>query len=314
MAIAGGLWFFVTKQQEQIKVSSEKLERKIEEHQAELERIAGEKGKYDKLLMVAFLSVGQGDSTVIRTPDGKFILIDSGPPHDKNIRGDPGQKVILPFLRKHGAKELYMAVLTHSDADHIGGMPYIFKNFPVRSVLDQAIPTKTTELYHTYLKLIKEKKIKFIPAMDGDVLNWGDKVFAQVLWPREPLEKRKSIMNVNLHSIVIKMVYGKISFLFTGDIEKAAETEIFVYRSNLKSTILKSPHHGSKTSSLESFLGYIKPEAIAILCGKNNKFGFPHDVVIDRYKNCNSKIYRTDLDGNIIVYTNGIDYKVIKDK
>lgn len=307
------LWPITIKQGANLRASCKKLRENIVEEQEAIESIDYARGEFDKLLMVAVLDIGQGDSIIVKTPDKKVILIDGGPFYDPHIHGGAGREVILPFLKRIGAEKIDMLVLTHSDADHLGGLLNVLKGIPVESVLDQVIP-KFTDLYDEYLDLLKKKGTRYIAADAGQVLNWGNKVYAQVLWPEVALEKRKDLTNVNLYSIVIKMVYGDVSFLFTGDIEKTEEKDLLAYGHGLKSTFLKAPHHGSKTSSIGSFLKYVDPQVILISAGLGNKFGHPSPEVVKRYKKMGCGIYRTDTDGTILVYTNGIEYRIATEK
>lgn len=313
LAIAPILWSITIKQGQYLKASREKFQETISEEKTAIESIKSAKARVDKLLLVAVLDIGQGDSIVIRTPDNKVILIDGGPFYDPHIHGNAGREVVIPFLKKIGAEKIDMVVLTHSDADHLGGLLSALKGIPVGTVLDQVIP-KFTDLYDEYLDTLDKKDIKYVAATSGQVLNWGDMVYAQVLWPEVPVAKRKNLSNVNLQSIVIKMVYGDVSFLFTGDIEKAAEKELLVYRGGLKSTFLKSPHHGSKTSSLGSFLREVDPDVVLVSAGVGNKFGHPSPEVIKRYNKEGCEIYRTDLNGTILVYTNGIECQILTER
>lgn len=313
LAAAPLLWALTIHQGNILRASREKLRENITQEETAVQSISSARAEFEKLLMVAVLDIGQGDSIVIKTPDNKVILIDGGPFYDPHIHGNAGREVIVPFLKRIGAKKIDMLVLTHSDADHLGGLLNVLKDIPVEAVVDQVIP-KFTDLYDEYLNILLERGIKYIAAEAGQVLDWGDAVYAQVLWPEEALEKRKDIKNVNLYSVVVKMTYGEVSFLFTGDIEKEAERDILAYRTGLKSTFLKSPHHGSKTSSLESFIKYVDPEVVLISAGVGNKFGHPSPEVVKRYDKLGCTIYRTDRNGTILVYSNGNEYKVVTQK
>ncbi len=248
-------------------------------------------------LRVTFIDVGQGDSCLIQTPGGKNILIDGGYPNQ-------GWKIVS-LLSGRGIRKIDCVVATHPDMDHIGGLIAVLNRFEIGEVLDIGHP-HTTRTYEDFLKTIEKKNISYRIMRRGDVLDWGEEVSVQVLNPPEELHKGK-----NNNSIVLRLVYGKISFLFTGDIEKRAEKELVnTYHKNLRTTILKCPHHGSRHSSTFRFLEEVRPEVVVISAGRDNPYGHPKEEVLDRYREVGTKIYRTDIDGNITVTSDGRSYQV----
>ena len=247
-------------------------------------------------LRVTFIDVGQGDGCLIQTPGGKNIIIDGGYP-------GPGRKVVS-LLKRKGIKRIDCVVATHPDMDHIGGLIAVLNSFEIGEVLDIGYP-HTTRAYEDFLKTIEKKNINYRIMRRGDALDWGEEVSVQVLNPPEELHSDK-----NNNSIVLRLVYGKISFLFTGDIEKRAEKELVnTYHKNLRTTILKCPHHGSRHSSSSRFLEEVRPEVVIISVG-NNSYGHPTEEAMDRYREVGTKIYRTDIDGNITVTSDGRSYQV----
>lgn len=163
--------------------------------------------------------------------------------------------------------------------------------------------------YQVFKKVVKERKIKVTEVSKGDRINIEKNVYIDILWPNNKKIIGENILNNN--SIVCKVCNKDFSCLFTGDIEEIAEKEILEeYKNNksiLKSTVLKVAHHGSRTSSSQEFITLVKPRIALIGVGKNNKFGHPNDEVIKRIEMCGSKIYRTDVMGEIIIniHTNG---------
>ncbi|MCK4648229.1 DNA internalization-related competence protein ComEC/Rec2 [bacterium] len=258
-------------------------------------------GKKEKL-EVTFLDIGQGDSAFISTPGGKNILIDGGkraiPPYSKF---DAGKEVILPFLKNKGVKKIDTLIATHPDGDHIGGLLAILdSDIQIDKVLDSGYK-HTSYTYRDFLKKIGQRKeTKYYQPRAGQVLNWGDEVSVQVLSPAHLFR------DSNNCSIVIKLEFGDISFLLTGDAEKEAEGEMVSrYSNKLKSTVLKASHHGSRTGSSLNFLKAVKPQVAVISCGRKNKFGLPHKEVMDKLARFKAKVYRTDYQGNITFTTNG---------
>lgn len=263
------------------------------------------------ILKVTFLNVRQGDSTVIQTPDGKVILIDGGQSATSYSPFDAGKEVVLPYLEKEGIKKIDMVVITHPDYDHVGGLVSVVNSgIPIGAVYDTGIP-HTTNVYNQLLDSIKARKIPLKVPEKGELLDWGNAVTARVLAPQVPPEKRTHESNLNEHSIVIRMEYGDVSFLLTGDCEHGCENIIINSGARLKSTFLKAGHHGSKTACDCLFYYLVDPEVVAISCGKRNKFDHPHWGPIKLFRESGSQVYRTDFHGHITVTTDGESYEVI---
>lgn len=257
---------------------------------------------------ITVLDVGQGDAIFVRFPDGKNLLIDGG---NKTFNFDPGQKIIEPFLKKKGIKKIDAVLVTHPHNDHIGGIPYILEKFDVGMVIDNGL-NYNSAIYKKYLELIQSKGIKHIVARAGNKIELSNLARIYVLHPTEPFvksdneEDHGSGHNVNNSSVVIKIQYGKNSFLLVGDAEKEAEESMIkIYDTFLKSDWLKVGHHGSETSSSPAFVSKVKPQWAVISVGKYNKYNHPSDIVLRRYALIGSKIHRTDEDGVGIFASNG---------
>ncbi len=248
-------------------------------------------------LEVHFIDVGQGNAILIQTPEGQNLLIDAGD------RWDWVGERIKTYLNSQGVEELSI-LGTHPHADHIGGFTTVIENFTVEAVYDSG-RVHTTRTYENHLRLIQAKEISFYTPRRGEVIELGD-LELEVLHPTEEVEE----YSLNNASIVLRLEYDEISFLFTGDAEKEAESEMLASDVKLDSTILKVGHHGSNTSSTTDFLAAVDPEVAVIQLGADNDYGFPHRDVITRLKEVEADIYRNDLDANVVIITDGQDYQV----
>lgn len=258
-------------------------------------------------MQIQVLDVGQGDSILIRTPS-KNILVDAGT--------IDGSKNLVTLLENNNVRKIDILIATHPHADHIGGVQSVLKKFPVGHIYDSGQKTPS-RLYINMLKKIKEKNIPFSIVKLGDKINLDKDIYLQVLSPALPLlmkEKDSNKYDLNNNSITTRLVYKDFSMLLTGDIEKAAEDRLLQTGQNLKSNILKAPHHGSRTSSSRNFLQAVNPEAVIISLGVNNEYKHPHREVMARYKKMDLKIYETDIHGTITVKTDGKSYQITSEK
>jgi competence protein ComEC len=247
-------------------------------------------------LEVHFIDVGQGDSILIKAPR-KNILIDGG-----------GRcNTVLNYLSNQGIKSLDYVIGTHPHADHIGGLINVMQSMPVGAIIDPAV-AHTTKTFEDYLTIIDQKGILFTEGRAGMIWDLGGGAKMQLLHPTSP-----SKSDLNNASIVVRLTFGEVSFLFTGDAESAAEKQILSRGYELNSTILKVGHHGSETSTSQAFLTAVKPEAAIIMCCKTNSYGHPHQETLAKLSASNVNIYRTDLNGNIVVVTDGQTYSFNKE-
>ena len=247
----------------------------------------GEK-KYDGKLAVHFLDVGQGDSIFIELPNDETMLIDAG----ENYHGEG----IINYIKKAGHSKIDYLVATHPHSDHIGSMPYIVRNFDIGSVYMPKV-SANTDIYESLLKAVKNKKLKVNSGKAGVNIVKTDELSADIIAPVKIDES-----NLNNCSIVIKLSFGKKSFLLTGDAESS---EMNTITAELKTDVLKAGHHGSKNSTNKKLLEKIAPEITVISCGKDNDYGHPHKEVLTQLKKINSSVYRTDKDKTVIVVTDG---------
>lgn len=232
-----------------------------------------------KDLRIYFIDVGQGDSTLILTPKGNSILIDGGGSETGSF--DVGEKILLPYLLDRGVTKIDYMMISHFDSDHVGGLFSILENLRVEHVLISK-QGKESENYKHFLEISKRKKIKVIYAEAGDRINIEKNMFFEILFPTRNLIS-ENILNNN--SIVARLVYKNFKILFTGDIEEIAEKELIKLYSKtnkLRADILKVAHHGSKSSTIDSFLKLVNPRISLIGVGATNTFGHPNIGVLER--------------------------------
>ena len=252
-------------------------------------------------LRVTFLDVGQGDAMFIEFPYSyDTMLIDGGPAG----ASDAGRRIILPFLWNKGINKINLVVLTHPDNDHVGGLASVLKNIKVNYVFDNGMPKDSisyndyraalTNRVKHYQRIKREEKISGFPQVSLFVIN-----------PPEPL-LTATTADTNNNSVVLKIVYKDISFLFCGDIEEEAMQKLLPYAPILKSTVLKVPHHGSDEKEAEDrLLKAVSPQVAVISVGSNNRFGLPAKEVVESLKYLGAKVYKTGDSGAITVSTDG---------
>ena len=252
-------------------------------------------GKTSGLLTVRYLDVGQGDSMLIQTPSGKNMLIDAGPT-------DAGSTVTSD-LKGLGINTLDIVLATHPHEDHIGGMSSVLNNFNVKQFIDSGYP-HTTKTYETMLNTIDQKNIPFKTVKAGDTINLDPGLTISVLNPTSKFSD-----DINQNSVVLKMTYGGVSFLFMGDANADAESKIANSGTNLQADILKVGHHGSATSTSSAFLTKVHPKISVIEVGAGNSYGHPTSATLGRLAQVGSAVYRTDLNGDVTVTTDEMTYQ-----
>lgn len=226
-------------------------------------------------LKIYFIDVGQGDSTLIVTPKNKKILIDGG---------EGKTNVLFQYLLDRRINKIDYIIISHFDSDHCNGLIEIIEKMRVENIV-MSKQSKESEEYKKILEIIKQKNIKVSSVKAEDKIIIEKNLYTKILNPAEKFE----FQDLNNNAIVAKFVYKNFSMLFTGDIEKAEENLAKKYKNELKSTILKVAHHGSKTSTSEEFLKYVEPQIALIGVGENNKFGHPNQITIEKLKNIRSQ-------------------------
>tara|TARA_B100000131_G_C18121127_1_gene612958 strand:+ start:773 stop:3022 length:2250 start_codon:yes stop_codon:yes gene_type:complete len=246
--------------------------------------------QYKNSITIAQLDIGQGDATLIKT-NYLSCLIDTGPPYDKRL-GSITYNVLLPALRYYGIRHLDLLIITHFDKDHVGNLKSLLETIPIKTILHNGNLNHYLNNNHITLP----SKTKTQKVCNQNQLNYKTLQFKFL----NPCQQSKH-QNKNNQSLVFKITSHPYSLLFTGDIE--TPMEYLLVKNNLddlKSTILKVGHHGSKTSSNKIFLNAINPHHSIISAGKHNRYNHPHPAIISRLKNY-GKTWRTDLSGAIII-------------
>lgn len=252
----------------------------------------------DGEIAVHTVDVGQGDCTIIVSSKGNMI-IDAGPADAKND--------LRNYIQKLGITEFEYAVFTHPHEDHIGGADMVVNEFNVKNII-MPNATSTSATFERLLTAIEEKDTNVTEAVSGDKYYIGDANFT-VLAPNDD-----SYSSLNDYSVVIRFVYGNTSFMFTGDAESLSESEILdIYpTSSLKCDVLSAGHHGSSTSNSEDFVYAVNPKTVLISCGEGNSYGHPHREALTLFEKIGAKVYRTDIEGSIVIKSDGNTISVIE--
>jgi competence protein ComEC len=221
----------------------------------------------DGKLHVTFADVGQGDMALITTPGGKTVLVDGGPDPLEAARLVAKE---LPFWRRH----IDLVVLTHPHEDHVAGLTEVLSRYDVGRILERRFPYETPA-YEAWQRTISTEGAAVIQARSGQTIATDDGVLIQVLGPPEKLilGSRSDVDNA---SVVLRVVYGHVSFLLVGDVFAEGERALVAAQAPLDSHVLKVAHHGSRSSSTGDFLAAVSPTAAVISAGQDNRFGHPH--------------------------------------
>ncbi len=246
-------------------------------------------------LHVAFLDIGQGDAIWIQAPNGRELLIDSGP--DQSVIDRLGEE------KNFFDRTIDVILATHSDADHIGGFPYVLDRFKVGTVVESEISSPTL-IDRTFGQKVINEQANKLTARSGEriILDKNHGVVIDILFP----DQNPTGWETNEASIVARVSYGNTSFLLTGDSPSDVEDYLVkTYGPQLKSDVLKLGHHGSKTSSSDAFLQVVHPTTAIVSAGLGNKYGHPAPEVIERAESVNAQILETSQLGTIDCLSDG---------
>jgi competence protein ComEC len=257
--------------------------------------------------------VGQGDSAVIESPSGRVVVVDGGgvPGTDERFgNGEPGSRVVVPFLRSRGISTVDLVVPTHPDDDHVQGLNAVVERLSVRGALDGGYPGASAP-YTRLLDALHRRHIPLYTARRGQVIDLGGGAKMEVLGPTDHL-LLGGHSATNNNSIVLRVVYGRARVLLTGDAEAEEETDLIASGRDISADVLKVGHHGSRWSSTDSFLDRVRPSIAVLSVGRNNTYGHPHGEVLERLRRRGVRVFRTDRDGAITLETDGKRIRIMR--
>lgn len=259
----------------------------------------------DGRLHITMLSVGQAESILVQLPDGSTLLVDGGGYlHDTGH--DFGRQILAPALGALHAGRIDRMIATHDHPDHSGGLPYVIKNFPVGEFWSG------TEVSAEIQRELDKIKVPQRKITVGDVIRLPGPVIITVLSPAGPPRAvaDSDETNVNEKSLVFRLSYGSFSMIFCADAGFAAEQLMLAGRGDLKSTVIKVGHHGSRYSTSEAFLERVQPSLALVSAGAGNLFGLPSPRTVDLLGSKGIVLYRTDRDGTIKLVSDGVGWSV----
>jgi competence protein ComEC len=246
-------------------------------------------------LRVDFIDVGQGDAALVTSPTGKTVLIDGGP-----ARGAPA---LTAFLATHVHGPLDLILLSHRHEDHLGGLPTVVRSLGVRVFLDAPVAHAGPD----YEALMRELDARGVPARlatSGRRIDLGGGAVITLLGPPDP-PIVGSRSDVNANSVVARLTFGGVAILFSGDAESPTERWLLGSGAELRADVLKVAHHGSRYASGMKLLRAVRPRIAVISAGAGNEYGHPAPATVERLERAGATVYRTDLDGDVTVETDG---------
>lgn len=250
---------------------------------------------------IDFYSVGQGEATLVSLPDGRHMLIDGGGGYGTG-RFDPGERLLAPALWRRGIGRIDFLVLSHAHPDHLKGLLYLVRTFPVGEFWETGFHDNCAD-YHELLSVLREKGVPVRRLNAGSPMQRLGPVTVEPLWPRSGPDGGMAAHAPELNelSLVFRLRYGTFSVLFTGDI--GAETESVLARNKrlLRCTVLKVPHHGSRNSSSVALMDGAQPTCAVVSAGHENRFRLPAGETLERLRSRRIHVYRTDHDGTVTV-------------
>ncbi len=272
------------------KDKDETLIEELVAHNTVRQEKAYDMGLTQNMLSLHFIDVGQGLSVLVKDSKGNELLFDAG--------DNKTEKSLTAYLKEWITGHLEYAVMSHMHADHIGGMDQVLTAFQVDRAM-MTNETANTKTYQSMMQVLEEKKVPKETVKSGDRYQMADLKMA-VISPQ-----REKYSSSNDYSIVLYCSFMGTNFLLTGDAETINENDILAQKTTIKADVLQVGHHGSNTSSGDSFIKAVAPKLAVISCGKNNSYGHPHQETMDTLKKYKVTVYRTDLDGTVVLYSNG---------
>jgi competence protein ComEC len=255
-------------------------------------------------LEMTVIDVGQGDSIFLALPAGKLMLVDAGgiASFGKRVRTNLniGEDVVSPYLWSRSIRRLDVVALSHAHDDHMGGLAAVLGNFHVKELWTGATPDSPG--WDAVRRKAGQLHVRIVPLVQGKPFDYGGARF-EVLAPA--VDYRPAAAPRNNDSLVLRLTYRRRSLMLSGDMEKQIESRILAANAVERSDVLKVAHHGSKTSTSEPFLEAAHPAFAIISAGFENLYGHPHADVIQRLRQANTEILRTDQMGAITIRTDG---------
>lgn len=247
-----------------------------------------------------FLDIGQGDATLIHTPDGRDILIDGGP--DNSVLYRLGE--VMPFYDR----TIDMVVLTHPDSDHMNGLIEVLKRYRIKTIVYNGI-VDTSPAYRYFKELAAAERAEVVIAVAGQRFQFAEAEL-EILFPEASLASRR-FDDTNESSIVGRYSFGDSDFLFSGDLPQAEERELVSTGAVLEAEVMKAGHHGSKTASAPEFIKAINPVYAVVSAGRNNTYGHPHYRTLHTLSAAGVEILRTDLRGTIHIHMSAKSLEIL---
>lgn len=258
----------------------------------------------DPPLRIDFLSLGQGDCSVIQTPRGRVILIDGGAPERSRV--DSTTPALVDFLASQGISAIDLMILSHPEDDHIGELGAVAERYPAAGLLE-GTRNQDSDSYRRLVEIIEQRQIPCLTARKGTRIDIEPNLSAWVLSPDSDTLLREK--DVNDQSIVLILRYQSLNLLFTGDISESIEQRLCAAYDNWDVEVLKVPHHGSRFSTSTLFLSEVRPEFAVIQVGRN-RYGHPHLDTLNRLRNAGATVLRTDLEGTVTLISRGSGFQI----
>ena len=241
---------------------------------------------------ISFLSVSNGDAVLITTREGRAVLVDAGPSYE----GWSAAERIVPFMREHGVRDLDALMLTHPDADHIGGVPLLLSRVPVKRLFTNG-DSAASRSYAELCLAADARQLLPVPLEVGQTLRVADRVRLTVL--SSGFGSNRSIGSENARSLALRLDADGASALLTADIDSATEAVMAGWGAWLDAELLKVSHHGSRSATTAEFLAQVSPEIAIISSGKRNIYGHPHPEVLARLEAARCRLYATAREGHV---------------
>ena len=256
----------------------------------------------ERNLVIHFFDVGQGDGIFFELPNHVQVLIDGGP--GSGILAKLGS--VMPFWDH----TIDVVILTHPHADHLDGLIDVLKRYDVGMVIESGVSYVTSD-YDEWNRLLAQKHVHVVYAHAGERVSLSERAVLDILYPFKDMIGAR-FANVHDSMVVAKLSYGSSMALFMGDAEKIIEYKLVSSGIEIAADVLKVGHHGSKTSTTQEFLDAVRPRMAVISVGRKNRFGHPHQEVVERIKNTGISLFRTDEQGDVTLASDGKNFFELK--